>query len=40
VVANFSRAIFSQVSSTESKVSREWSAKRSRAVSDSTRSQS
>ena len=34
--ANFSRAIRSQVSSTESKVSREWSAKRGRAVSDST----
>ena len=34
--AYFSRAMRSQVSSTASKVSREWSAKRARAVSDST----
>jgi hypothetical protein len=35
--AYFSRAMRSQVSSTESKVSREWSAKRSRCSSDSAR---
>jgi len=38
--AYFSRAIFSQVSITEAKVSREWSAKRGRALSASTFSQS